>query len=205
MSMSSVATMATSTLHVSSPWLYNSLSFAAPEEVENAYVQSMLSPSEYRQFVNSTDDFSYIPQRPIRTLQDALTSKKACIVTTLTKPHTIVSVNDAWTKLCGYSQSEVCHQSISSILHGPLTNDAIVESTMQRVLDNIVNDDSSDDKDKTEDMYVVNYKKDHSSFINHVTIKKILLSNDQLTSGSPTYLLCGIIQPVQHVPLRMAL
>lgn len=181
----------------SSTWLYNSLSFAAPEESERAYMQSML-PKEYQHLLapHTINDFSHMP---IRTLQDVLVSNQACIVTTVSKPHTIIAVNEAWTNLCGFTQEEVHHQSISSVLHGPLTNDSIIQSTMQRVQENVIN--SKESFSSAEDMYVVNYKKDHTSFINHVTISKILLSEDQ----PDVQFLLGVVQPTTSAPLRMVM
>jgi hypothetical protein len=218
-------TASSSTSPTSATWLYNSLSFAAPEESEQSYIQSML-PTHYN--INHTYDFNYMSSSisplsstttnsiriPIRTLQDAITNTNyACIVTTITSPHTIVAVNDVWTQLCGYEQSEIHHQSISNILHGPLTNTETIQNTLKRVDENIIhanridasnnNNNKTDitDNDKTEDMYVINYKKDGTSFINHVTISKIILSDDE---PNEQYLL-GIVQPVVHVPLRMVL
>ena len=164
-------------------------------------MQSML-PKEYQHLLSphTINDFSHVP---IRTLQDVLMSNQPCIVTTMTKPHTIVAVNKAWTNLCGFTQEEVHHQSISSVLHGPLTNDSIIQSTMQRVQDNIIDTTNNDDSvpPATEDMYIVNYKKDHSSFINHVTISKILLSTDQAN----VQFLLGMVQPTTSTPLRMVM
>lgn len=182
--------------------LLNSLSFASPEESEASYIQSML-PKNYNHHCN----ISHIP----RTLQDVLQSKHACIVTSLNEPHSIIAVNDAWTQLCGYTQAEVHHQSIASILHGPQTNIHHIQNTMKRVMTNIVpqqqqhnhhhNDIQSlnTTEPNMEDMYVVNYKKDGTKFINHVMISKIILSHDQ---SDQQYLL-GILQPVTSVPLRM--
>ena len=193
----STAAVAVTQSPASSTWLYNSLSFAAPEESEQAYMQSML-PKEYQHLLarHTINDFSHIP---IRTLQDVLVSNQPCIVTTITKPHTIIAVNEAWTEVCGFTQEEVHHKSISAVLHGPLTNDSVIESTMQRVQENIVNGKES--VTPTEDMYIVNYKKDHTSFINHVTISKILLSQDQPN----IQFLLGVVQPTTSVPLRMVI
>jgi hypothetical protein len=47
----------------------------------------------------------------------------------------------------------------------------------------------------------VNYKKDHTSFINHVTISKILLSHDQPN----VQFLLGVVQPTTSAPLRMVM
>ncbi len=189
--------MASSSSSTSSTWLLNSLSFAAPEESERAYVQSML-PREYQHYLahHTISDFLH---GPIRTLQDVLVSNQACIVTTITKPHTIIAVNDAWTALCGYTQDEVHHQSISSVLHGPLTNDAVVQSTMNRVQENVI--DAPESSFHTEDMYVVNYKKDRTSFINHVTMSKIVLSPDQ----PQVQFLLGVVHSTASAPLRMVL
>lgn len=197
--LQAMASSSSSSSSTSSTWLLNSLSFAAPEESEQAYVQSML-PREYQHYLahHTINDFSH---GPIRTLQDVLVSNQACIVTTITKPHTIIAVNDAWTALCGYTQDEVHHQSISSVLHGPLTNDAVIQSTMNRVQANVIDAPESSSSNTTEDMYVVNYKKDRTSFINHVTMSKIVLSPDQ----PQVQFLLGVVQPTESAPLRMVL
>jgi PAS domain S-box-containing protein len=169
----------------SATWLSNPLSFAAPEESEAAYIQSLLPTG---------CNLSLIP----RTLQEVFHSPQACVVTTLTAPHKIVAVNDAWTKLCGYTQAEVHHQTLSSILHGPKTNEELVNATMERVRERVV--PSAVMAQNLEDMYVLNYNKQGSSFINHVTISKLLLSDDQ----PEQQFLLGVLEAVPSAPLRMA-
>jgi hypothetical protein len=123
-----------------------------------------------------------------------------------------VAVNEAWVALCGYTQAEVHHKTLSSILHGPQTNSQIVQTTMDRVMKNVVPANHDDDDDEAtnihdannsssnkEDMYVVNYKKNGTTFINHVTISKLLLSDDQ----PDQQFLVGILEPVHTAPLRM--
>jgi PAS domain-containing protein len=183
--------------------LYNSLSFATPEESETSYIHSMLSPQEQQLWS--------LHAHRIRTLQDVFLSDQACVVTTMTEPHLIVAVNPAWTAICGYTAQEVHHRSISSLLHGPLTNERIIQDTMRRVQESILSSTKNttdeaavaaaqnDEQVQEEDMYVVNYTKDRTSFINHVTLSKIQLSFDQPN----IQFLLGIIQPVTHVPLRM--
>jgi hypothetical protein len=83
---------------------------------------------------------------------------------------------------------------------------------MDRVMKNVVHAHHDDDATTTtlpsihdanssnaEDMYVVNYKKNGTSFINHVTISKLLLSDDQ----PDQQFLVGILEPVHTAPLRM--
>lgn len=169
----------------SATWLSNPLSFAAPEESEAAYIQSLLP---------NGCNLSFVP----RTLQEVFHSPQACVVTTLNAPHTIVAVNDAWTALCGYTQAEVHHQTLSSILHGPKTNEELVKATMERVRQRVV--PSAVDSPNLEDMYVLNYNKQGNSFVNHVTISKLLLSEDQ----PDQQFLVGVLEAVPSAPLRMA-
>jgi hypothetical protein len=78
---------------------------------------------------------------------------------------------------------------------------------MDRVMKNVVHANHDDDdtnihdanSSNKEDMYVVNYKKNGTSFINHVTISKLLLSDDQ----PDQQFLVGILEPVHTAPLRM--
>jgi PAS domain S-box-containing protein len=167
----------------SSTWLSNPLSFAAPEESEASYIQSLLP---------NGCNLSFVP----RTMQEVFHSPQACVVTTLTAPHKIVAVNDAWTALCGYTQAEVHHQTLSSILHGPKTNEALVNATMERVRARVVPSETPDE----EDMYVLNYNKQGDAFVNHVTISKLLLSEDQ----PDQQFLVGVLEAVPSAPLRMA-
>jgi PAS domain len=116
-----------------------------------------------------------------------------------------VAVNEAWVALCGYTQAEVHHKTLSSILHGPQTNSQIVQTTMDRVMKNVVHANDDDDATTTTttttlpSIHVVNYKKNGTSFINHVTISKLLLSDDQ----PDQQFLVGILEPVHTAPLRM--
>ena len=170
----------------SATWLSNPLSFAAPEESEAAYIQSLLPNS---------CNLSFVP----RTLSEVFHSPQACVVTTLSSPHTIVAVNEAWTALCGYTQAEVHHQTLSSILHGPKTNEELVKATMERVREKIVPSDV--EAQSCEDMYVLNYTKQGNSFVNHVTISKLMLSEEQ----PDQQFLLGVLKSVHAAPLRMAL
>lgn len=127
------------------------------------------------------------------TFAAALRSSLACVVTKATAPHTIVAVNTAWTELCGYTADEVVGKSLSALIQGPATNQNLAAATVQKAM--MAEKESS----SWVDMYLVNYKKDGSSFTNHVSLKEVPLNEDEPT----VRFLLGVLEPVERAPLRM--
>lgn len=117
----------------------------------------------------------------------ALLSPHACVVTRTTSPHTIVAVNAAWEKLCGYQSNEVIGKSLS-ILQGNDTNTALANATIEHA-----------NAESWVDMYVRNYKKSGEAFTNHVSLKEVGLSADE----QDVRFLVGVLEPVDRAPLRM--
>lgn len=107
-------------------------------------------------------------------------SAQARVVTEAAAPHTIVYVNRAWEKLCGYSAEEVLGIQGLGFLQGPLTASHMVEK-----LDHAVNSCTRGR------VIVTNYKKDGTPFQNLVQVTPLLGSNGRITH------LLGILQNVQ--------
>jgi PAS domain S-box-containing protein len=124
------------------------------------------------------------------TFAAALRSSLACVVTKSTAPHTIVAVNTAWTDLCGYTAEEVVGKTLGDLIQGPATNQNLAAATVHRAMA---------EKQSWVDMYLVNYKKDGSSFTNHVSLKEVPLNEDEPT----VRFLLGVLEPVERAPLRM--
>jgi PAS domain S-box-containing protein len=124
------------------------------------------------------------------TFAAALRSSLACVVTKSTAPHTIVAVNTAWTDLCGYTADEVVGKTLGDLIQGPATNQNLAAATVQKAMAST---------ESWVDMYLVNYKKDGSSFTNHVSLKDVPLNEDEPT----VRFLLGVLEPVERAPLRM--
>ena len=56
-----------------------------------------------------------------KTLQGALSSKKAVVITECVPPFKITHVNAAWENLCGFSKEEAIGKTPRELLNGPLT------------------------------------------------------------------------------------
>jgi len=56
-----------------------------------------------------------------KTLQGALSSKKAVVITECVPPFKITHVNAAWENLCGFSREEAIGKTPRELLNGPLT------------------------------------------------------------------------------------
>jgi len=109
------------------------LSFASPEsdfvanhipEVYNGVYPevnfSFSSPETDFVSVNTTEKVSLDMLIP-KTLQSALSSNKAIVITECVPPFKITHVNNAWEGLCGFSREEAIGKTPRELLHGPLT------------------------------------------------------------------------------------
>jgi PAS domain S-box-containing protein len=166
---------------VSTPQVHwsNTISFASPES-------DFTSPETVAQQSAHHGIITPYPE----TFAAALRSSLACVVTKATAPHTIVAVNTAWTDLCGYSADEVVGKTLGDLIQGPATNQNLAAATVHRAMA---------EKSSWVDMYLVNYKKDGSSFTNHVSLKEVPLNEDEPT----VRFLLGVLEPVERAPLRM--
>lgn len=126
-------------------------------------------------------------------------SRQAVVVTTVEHPHKIVHVNAAWEKLCGYTQQEVLHQTLS-VIQGRDTNIVLADATVRQVATTNNTADSTQPKENiVADTYIVNYKKDGSPFKNHICVSTMKLSEDQ----PDVEFLVGVLEEVDTVPLRL--
>jgi PAS domain S-box-containing protein len=49
-------------------------------------------------------------------------SDRACVINRAEAPYDILAVNDAWTRLCGYSAEQALHRTPKQLLHGEYTD-----------------------------------------------------------------------------------
>lgn len=105
-------------------------------------------------------------------------SSEARVITANAPGCPITSVNEAWSKLCGFSRTEVEGRSLSMIQG---------EQTDRRMLSSLVADSK---EGQAGSLTVVNYKKDGTPFQNYLRIYP--LSNGQ---QEPTHML-GVLQDV---------
>jgi PAS domain len=211
----------------------NQLSFASPESdfVGQLVPEATLLTTEERSRLRTTTNESILntllstvfgttplnQRQPTsvslpKTFKEALVNyqNEAVVITTATAPYSIVYVNKAWEDMCGYKANEVLHETLQCI-QGPKTNTKLAQSSIHKLLSSMSNTTSSPKATTptpTEpvDMYLVNYRKDGSSFTNHVTMGTMTLNDDDLSvAQSDQHFLVGILQEVKpdQVPLRM--
>ena len=108
-------------------------------------------------------------QRCRTTLADALqNTSDAVVMTEPTPPYAITHVNGLWEDMCGYTHEEV-EGLTSSVLQGPDTDQMLLAEMMAMVSDG-----------KTAEGEIVNYKKDGTRFINHLSIEPIFNEKSEL-------------------------
>lgn len=90
------------------------------------------------------------------TLEQALQHSKEARIITDVDGKTIVHVNEAWERLCGYTAAEACGKSLKTLLQGPRTEQAILRALKHAV---IVQGACVEAK-------LTNYRKDGSEFCN---------------------------------------
>lgn len=90
---------------------------------------------------------------------------RAIVITEATMPFRIVSVNDSWEKLCGYSQNE-CRGHTLEMIQGPETNRSAITALMAQLL-----------KGEEAGSVLTNYSKNGRKFHNRLRVGP--LKNDQ--------------------------
>jgi len=110
------------------------------EDVTNKKYQQRALPRSYTQAIQNTSD--------------------AIVITCKSHPFRIVAVNDAWTNLCGYTQTECYGKTLQSLLHGPKTNATGMQDTMSTLTD----------KHEDGETTLINYAKNGREFVNKVKI-----------------------------------
>jgi PAS domain S-box-containing protein len=122
-----------------------------------------------------------LPTTLAQALCDPTYQNAALVVTTATSPFRIVHVNQAWTKLCGFSQEQVLHQSLS-VIQGP-------KSDVDQVKRMIAQVQSTRHEQET---FVINYTSQGVEFMNHLRVGPLVLDSVEL--------LVGILQNVDVAP-----
>eukprot|EP00565_Helicotheca_tamesis_P005692 CAMPEP_0185725402 /NCGR_PEP_ID=MMETSP1171-20130828/1672_1 /TAXON_ID=374046 /ORGANISM="Helicotheca tamensis, Strain CCMP826" /LENGTH=387 /DNA_ID=CAMNT_0028393525 /DNA_START=129 /DNA_END=1292 /DNA_ORIENTATION=+ len=145
---------------------------SSPEtsDFTSSHVSTMLSETMKTQLQKSTNQL--LPkfkkeERAVplpRSYKEAIqnNSNDAIVITSKRHPFRIISVNDAWTNLCGYTQDESYGKTLKSLLHGPDTykNGNDVDNVMFHLVE----------KHQTSEMTLVNYTKSGRPFVNHVRV-----------------------------------
>jgi PAS domain-containing protein len=95
------------------------------------------------------------------------------VVTTLTSPHKIVLVNEAWTNMCGYTSQQAVGKTFS-ILHGPESNFAAAGAVARQCCDTRL----------PQEMHLVNYTAAGDRFVNHLKMAPLYVEDDTTTTTS---------------------
>jgi len=174
-------------------------STTAVSSSSSSILSSFISSIAGRNKAAASTAATYVP----KTFKEALQShKEAIVVTTATAPFTILYVNEAWEKMCGYTSAEVIDHTLDCI-QGPETNVTLATSSVAKLLvaDQVVEETSSNTAVEPIDMYLINYKKDGSPFTNHLTIGTMTLNED----NDEPHFLVGVLEEISpdQVPLRM--
>jgi len=149
------------------------LSFASPESDFTFY----LEPEPVRKSRRTLD--CSIP----RTISEALApSRQARVITEAHPPFRIVHVNHAWEELCGFSNTESVGKTLE-ILQGPITS----KETLHALKVNLITGN-----EEGISAVLTNYRKDGSSFLNHIHFVQLSASVD---SDDVTHLL-GVLEDI---------
>jgi len=155
-----------------------SLSFA---QAESDYTSLLLTNEMKEQLSNVKPLYEAFESPLPTTLDEALeASNEAIVITEITPPFNVVTVNKAWEDLCGYTKAECNGQSLRMI-QGPETDLAAVETLMEHVLTG-----------ETAGTVLTNYKKGGKKFRNRVRVGPLFGENgDQITH------LIGVLREIQ--------
>ncbi|CAM9766748.1 unnamed protein product [Ectocarpus sp. 4 AP-2014] len=118
-----------------------------------------------------------MPVVPNTTRGACQPSNEARVIMTATSPHTVVCCNQAWTKLCGYSQEDIRGQTLKAI-QGPRT-DAGGLAALNREIE----------RGRAASAVLLNYKSDGSEFLNYLRVYPLVGDG----RGTVTHLL-GVLQ-----------
>jgi PAS domain S-box-containing protein len=94
---------------------------------------------------------------------------RAIVVTEATVPFRIVSVNDTWEKLCGYTPNE-CRGKTLKIIQGPETNESAITNLMSKLL-----------KGEEAGTLLTNYDKNGRKFLNRLRVGPLKNQLGQIT------------------------
>jgi PAS domain S-box-containing protein len=148
--------------------------FCAPYHGENvAFETSQTSPSHIS-FATPESDFvaiDYLGNVPrFITITEALAPSTEARVLTDADSFRIQHVNDAWTRLCGYSKEE-SHGKTLSILQGDATDKKAVKDVTHLLREG-----------KSVEAVLTNYNKSGRKFHNHLTIEPVVCSQTNATT-----------------------
>ena len=102
-------------------------------------------------------------------LADALNNTMdAVVMTEPTYPYNITHVNTPWCEMCGYTQEDV-EGLPNSILHGPETDQSILDDLMSSVA-----------RGEPTSASLINYKKGGTKFLNQVTVTPLFNEDDEI-------------------------
>ncbi|CBN74261.1 conserved unknown protein [Ectocarpus siliculosus] len=118
-----------------------------------------------------------MPVVPNTTRGACQPSNEARVIMTATPPHTVVCCNQAWTKLCGYSQEDIRGQTLKAI-QGPRT-DAGGLAALNREIE----------RGRAASAVLPNYKSDGSEFLNYLRVYPLVGDG----RGTVTHIL-GVLQ-----------
>lgn len=166
-----------------------------PPHANAPYRSSPTSPSHIS-FATPESDFvaiDYLGNVPrFMTITEALAPSTEARVLTDADGFRIQHVNDAWTRLCGYSKEE-SHGKPLSILQGHATDKKAVKDVTHLLREG-----------KSVEAVLTNYNKSGRKFHNHLTIEPVVCSQTNATThfigvlkeisgeNNKQYAMCGI-------------
>ena len=166
-----------------------------PPHANAPYRSSSISPSHIS-FATPESDFvamDYLGNVPrFITITEALAPSTEARVLTDADSFRIQHVNDAWTRLCGYSMEE-SHGKTLSILQGDATDKKAVKDVTHLLREG-----------KSVEAVLTNYNKSGRKFHNHLTIEPVVCSQINATThfigvlkeisgeNNKQYAMCGI-------------
>ncbi|CAN0483769.1 unnamed protein product, partial [Ectocarpus sp. 12 AP-2014] len=118
-----------------------------------------------------------MPVVPNTTRGACLPSNEARVIMTATPPHTVVCCNQAWTKLCGYSQEDIRGQTLNAI-QGPRTDAGGLAALTREI-----------ERGRAASAVLLNYKSDGSEFLNYLRVYPLVGDG----RGTVTHVL-GVLQ-----------
>jgi len=166
-----------------------SLSYASPESdftslpltdlmrsqllnVEAAKDHFQTSPLHLQGAAEAVNDAAPLTHQLLpKTYQEAVRASQheAIVVTEITSPFRIVSVNGPWEKLCGFSQEESVGKTLE-ILQGPQTDKATVTALLNQML-----------KGEEAGAELINYDKNGRKFHNSLTVGPLKDERNRIT------------------------
>lgn len=138
-------------------------------DVDHHYVfgSNPMSLNAHHSDISQTSNETPLPQNLFEATipQDP----RAIVVTEAAVPFRIVSVNDTWEQLCGYTPNE-CRGKTLRIIQGPETNESAITNLMSKLL-----------KGEEAGTLLTNYDKNGRKFLNRLRVGPLKNSLGQIT------------------------